>query len=207
MNRGRGEGPVPTTPASMAKTTTVDTELHVDFPAPERAPDEVMRELRRIDPRADLVYFGQGRWILGATSPNDHRQGKGRAMLKAVRAVSVGDQSQRALDRRRLASLFAQGFRTIQMYRFEEGGGRHFDRIIQDFKVRDRNYRVAFGDHLEEAERQIDGRAHEQKAIDTLLESARAKTEDIKKFVFRKATSLVQEEDVTFTDDGEDPDG
>ncbi|MFW6199669.1 MAG: hypothetical protein ACOC8K_03765, partial [Gemmatimonadota bacterium] len=194
---------------TMPASTEVNTEPLVDFPAQHRPPERVVRELRRIDPTAELVYFGHGRWLLGSVKPHPDRQAKGRAMLKSVRMVSVGDQSRRAVDRRRLAYLFAQGFRTIQMYQYEEGAGGPDHRIVEDFRRRDRNYRVALQDHLEGIEREIDGRANQEEATETLLEAAAAKAADVTKYAFRKAKSTVLD---GFRDDedynrGEDDDG
>ena len=185
----------------MPASTKVDTEPLVTMPGP-RPPDRVVEELRKIDPRAELVYFGHGRWLLGAVSPNPYRQNKGEAMLRACRMVSVGDDSERAVHRRRLASLAAQGFRTIQMYEFAEGAGAPFDRIVEDFRIRDRNYRVALGDHLEQREREIDGRADEERTTETLLEAARAKASDVTKYAFRKARSAIVD---GFRDDPDAP--
>jgi len=192
----------------MPTATKVSTEPHVDFDSQLEPPKRLMRELRRVDPRVDLVYFGHGRWLLGATSPNTVRQAKGRAMLRANRALTIGDESQRAVDRRRLADLAAQGFRFIQMYRFEKGAGGPDHRILQDFRLRDRNWKNALGDHLEEHEREMDGRAHTERTIDLLMEKVDAAKESILKYIFRDATSTVQEDDpLPDTDDEEADDG
>lgn len=193
----------------MPASTAVDTEPLVDFPAQHTPPERVVRELRKVDPRAELVYFGEGRWLLGSVSPNPHRQARGRAMLKSARMVSVGDQSNRARDRRRLAYLFAQGFRTIALYEYEEGTGGPDHRLVEDFRRRDRNYRVALEDHLEQTEREIDGRADQERTVNTLLEAAAARAKDVTKYAFRKAKSTVID---GFRDDpdhnpGEDDDG
>lgn len=175
----------------MPATTAINTEPLLTHPTGRKPPAHVVRELRKIDDQVELVYFGEGRWLLGSVSPHSERQARGESMLKSVRMVSVGDQSRRAVYRRWLALLFAQGFRTIQMYEYERGAGGPDQRIVDDFRRRDRNWRVALGDHLEEHEREIDGRAAEEEATETLLESARAKASDVTKYAFRRAKSTI----------------
>lgn len=54
-----------------------------------RAPDSVLRGLRSIDPRAELVYLGWRQWQLIEVSPNNARYGM---------AVRIGETAKRLLN-------------------------------------------------------------------------------------------------------------
>lgn len=174
---------------------SISTEPHTDLSAPRTAPDWVVRELREIDPELEIVYFGRGRWLVGSVSPNSYRQAIGDRMVQATRMVSLGVDDQRKQDRLKVAYLARQGMRFIKMYETEDGAGMPWRRLIEDVRQRDRNYRVSLGDHLEEAEKEMDGTRDKERTIDVLMEAAEAKAPDIVSKVFRKAKSFVQSED------------
>lgn len=174
---------------------SVSTEPHTDLSASRTAPDWVVRELREIDPELEIVYFGQGRWLVGSVSQNSYRQAIGDRMVQATRMVSVGVDDQRKHDRLKVAYLARQGMRFIKMYQTEGGAGMPWRRLIEDVRQRDKNYRVSLGDYLEEAEKEMDGTRDKERTIDVLMEAAEAKAPDIVSKVFRKAKSFVQKED------------
>ena len=184
---------------------SVSTEPHTDLSAARTAPEWVVKELREIDPTLEIVYFGEGRWVVGSVSPNSYRQNIGHRMLQATRMVSVGVDSDRKQDRLKVAYLAREGMRFIKMYRAEGEAGMPWRRLINDVGRRDRNYRNALGDHLEEAEKQIDGTRDMEKTVETVMESARAKASDIVSKVFRNATQFLQDDD-PLPQEG-DPDG
>lgn len=62
-------------------------------PGGRRPPPEVVRGLREIDPLAELVYVGHGRWLLGKVHPGewDKREEAIRAMDRWVELVAQLD--------------------------------------------------------------------------------------------------------------------
>lgn len=130
----------------------------VDFPSPRTCPDDVLQELRAIDPAAELVYAGFGsitdpdtgeelfgpRWILGAV--NADRAGRHKALDEigrirqrfALEMHIPGRERAHLLDRLRLLRLYAQGFAPIQTYLVRDPDGS----IVRDFAFADWCYRT-----------------------------------------------------------------
>lgn len=126
-------------------------------------PPGLVLQLREIDPRAELIYAGDGKWILGSIDPNRIRRRKAQAMIGGLLALryrlgrgSVG------IRRRDLAhinyrlwyyELVRQGFRMVQAYNFI---GIPTVAIVSDFRKRDWLYRHHFERELARFEEEAD---------------------------------------------------
>lgn len=84
----------------------------VDVWSSRVAPDHVLRELRTIDSRAELVYVQRGKWWLGLVYNNIPLIQAGRRELSRIK-----DEGGAAWPTLRLAQLKAQGFRRIKLPR------------------------------------------------------------------------------------------
>ena len=80
----------------------------VDVCTSRVAPDHVLRELRSIDERAELVYVQRGKWWLGLVYENIITIQWGRAELCRIK-----DEGGASWPTLRLAQLKSQGFRRI----------------------------------------------------------------------------------------------
>jgi len=87
--------------------------------------------LRRIDPTAELVYFGEGKWLLGRVRPNALRyKAAVRIIDRALHRLAVGDQlTPEGRGRIQLAYLALQGFAPIEFYT-----GEPTYAIVHDFQ-------------------------------------------------------------------------
>lgn len=80
----------------------------VDVSTARVAPDHVVRELRTIDPRAELLYVQRGKWWLGMVYTDIPLIGFGRSQL-----CHIKDEGGASWATLRLAQLKAQGFRRV----------------------------------------------------------------------------------------------
>jgi len=158
------------------------------------APPETLAALCEIDPRADLVHLEDNVWLLGIRGPNPaaqerlHRQLRIPDPMKGV-SHEMGSEFE-------LLQFFAQGFRPIQIYRLGEatpdGDVVTFGWIVEDFRIRDFNWRV----------RQKEAEAEFRAAISldegnkwrrrVLEDWAEAEGPSMWRFVFAKAKSFWQ---------------
>lgn len=110
----------------------------------ELAPPETLEALRGIDPDADLVHVEGATWILGVRKPNPEAQERIQRQLQLVDLYKA--TSYAAGLEFELLQLYAGGFRPIQLYTLGEEleGGEvvTFGWIVEDFRLRDYNWRV-----------------------------------------------------------------
>jgi hypothetical protein len=88
-------------------------ERLIDVPATRDPSPELLRRLRAIDPQAEVIYIGNGRWWLGRVKPNSPRRAIGRRMALAIRQGDGFPWEQDGTSRwpeLRQALLMAQGF-------------------------------------------------------------------------------------------------
>lgn len=117
----------------------------LQIPQLRNCPPEVLRDLRAIDPQADLIYMGDGVWLLGAVNPSSIRWRAGQLKMKrAAEAKIVGDALTR---RRKLArwryiawegALLAQGFAPIAVFGSPDKPCEPDSRIVE--YLRERTY-------------------------------------------------------------------
>lgn len=86
-------------------------ERLIDIPTFRDPSPELLRRLRVYDPRAEVVYAGQGRWLVGRVKTNSPRRATGRRMALAIKAGD-GFPSDRWPELRQ-ALLMAQGFGVV----------------------------------------------------------------------------------------------
>jgi hypothetical protein len=160
-------------------------------------PGELVAELREIDPKAELIYAGRGKWILGTVDPNRIRERKACKMIGTILAVrslldvGVVDVPSRviALVAYRLwyYELVRQGFRIIQAYNFQ---GEPTSHIAWDFRKRDWFYRHYFARELKRFEEAADADAKADAQLDKLREYLESEYESIHRFAFRGKRSF-----------------
>lgn len=113
----------------------MNTRPLVDFSAPRVASPDVIRGLREVDPTAELVYLGNGQWMLGRVrqSGDGYYQCRSKAVKILDNLYSVlsnGAQlTSRGKGKVQMAMLWMQGFKPVAMYRGDPGG-----HIVEDFR-------------------------------------------------------------------------
>lgn len=121
------------------------TELEVAVGVERAAPDPVLRGLRVIDPTAELIYLGHGRWLLGRVVPHEPiRKAGERLAASCHRATKNRNTASRSLaqsdyDRNLLAQLRLRGFQPTTEYRVY---GEPTGAIVRDQEVMDFLYRT-----------------------------------------------------------------
>lgn len=112
---------------------------HVQHPSPtgRRPPDHLLRDLRQVDETLDCHYLGEGRWAVGAVSPNKERRRMARNKLDGYAKHGVDDPSKATM-----ALLALKGFSPIALYRQNpHQAATLWGRIVHDIRKRDWLYR------------------------------------------------------------------
>lgn len=119
-----------------------------ELPTGREAPPEVTRGLKDVDPSAELVYMGDGRWDLLRMRPktDDRAQVASLMLQNAYRACGKGRLAEQGWYRAlRFARLIRHGYIVFGRYRL----GRDPDaRIVHEFRRAMWEYRH---DHNDEA--------------------------------------------------------
>lgn len=104
----------------------------VDVPQARYAPEDTRRRLRELDPTAECVYLGRGRWMVGKVRPNALvRQRAVNMLAKMDLELSQGKKlSEKGKEKARFALLALQGFRPVAEYHMPEPDGS----VIRDFE-------------------------------------------------------------------------
>lgn len=132
----------------------------IDVQAVREPSPELLHRLRQIDPRAEVVYVGQGRWWVGRVKTNSARIAVGRRMLVAIRGGDdLPDEPGTPGDRwpeLRQALLMSQGFglvcdvtvygepdallvREFELAMYVEGGGQFVSDEEREWESRRRD--------------------------------------------------------------------
>lgn len=114
----------------------------------ETAPAEVLEALRQIDPTADLVHVHGRTWLLGTRRPNPGAQARIQKQLRLLEPHRLTDPTS-GLEFQ-LLQFYAGGFNPISMYELGTEGRDEagqvaqidFSYIVEDFRIRDFNWRV-----------------------------------------------------------------
>jgi hypothetical protein len=157
----------------------------VDIPQSRDFPSALRSQLRAIDPVAEVVYVGDGRWLLGRVVWSSERNRKGTRLLRWEHTMKVDPDP----DNLRVGRLAQQGFGTIAEYRIQ---GEPDARIVHDFRLRDWLYlndpEGTFKDRLADSCGDTAAAAHEAKVLDW-VDSV---SPDAYRHAFRKPVSVLQ---------------
>lgn len=134
------------------------TTPRIHYPSERTCPPALLAELRRVEPTAELLYVGEGRWVLGTVRPywpniqkaigtllKMERENASKLVAIAVDAEVNSDPARRREAARKSARnaawlrVIIQGFRPIADYTIT---GEPDSRILLDFQRRDYLFRV-----------------------------------------------------------------
>lgn len=134
------------------------------------APGHVLRALRVIDPTAELIYMGEGRWLLGRLAPSSSIRVAGERLVESCRRAVKG-RKPNALDARRylFAQLRLNGFQPTAEYVFR---GSPDSSVVIDQQLMDWMYRHTTDTELETAVDADMVKAREEARAD-MLDTAR----------------------------------
>lgn len=152
---------------------------HVRVPAAREAPAEVLAALRAVSPRAELLYNGQGEWLLGECREEVARAGEGRRRLARLR-VRPG-----RIGAHRIAHAMTQGFGLLEVLHGDPQAA-WADRLARYVAVTPKQVEQGAEAALAEAE----GAEARQRRHDNLREFARLEAGDILRFARRKTTGV-----------------
>lgn len=96
----------------------MDTSPRIAIPQFRIAPPELVARLREIEPLAELVYLGQGKWFLGTLAPTPVRYRAGARKVSAAHRLKPQNAADmaRALWMHYEGSLLLQGFAGWQIF-------------------------------------------------------------------------------------------
>jgi hypothetical protein len=103
----------------------------IDVPSERETPEELLSDLRRINPAVELYYAGEGEWWVGEVKPNSERRRRGRIM--AARALAA--QNWPAW---RMGLLMAQGFGLVCKMTLH---GYPDSRLVHEYRRKDWHWR------------------------------------------------------------------
>lgn len=128
------------------------TELEYAVGVEREAPRDVLRGLRVIDPTAELIYLGAGRWLLGRVVSSEPIRAAGeRLAASCSRATKSRNTASRTLtredyDRHLMAQLRLRGFQpTTEYVVYGEPTGA----IVRDQEVMDFLHRTLSDDAID----------------------------------------------------------
>lgn len=128
------------------------------------APPGVLDQLREIDSKADLLYWGEGRWLAGVWATPDQRRHEDVGKLIEGR-LKMPEGTRRAMSLS-LARAQYHGFALVNQEP-QLAEQQDFGPLIEDFKLRTYNwlnrYNEAFEEFLEHADYGTD--AEERAAV------------------------------------------
>jgi hypothetical protein len=162
-------------------------------PSERTCPPAVLRDLRTIDPAAELLYVGRGRWWLAVVRWDWNIVRDAAKVLRLLRqgvtrmeyGIAWSEQLERAksnAERATMMRLGVQGFRgPIAEYTYRDPDSR----IVEDFRLRDWNYRVCPEETVNESIAYASGEPQLAARIATLKDAARTRGWDALRHVVR----------------------
>lgn len=170
------------------------TELERAVGVERTAPSELLRALRVIDPTAELVYFGAGRWRLGHLVPEDRRIAKAgqrllascARVLKVRKRPSVEDYQRHLFGKCRLF-----GFVPTAEY---EVLGEPTAAIVRDQEVMDFLYRTV---SAQEADAMYDHDELQRKAHADAMLTDEHRARDAWRYAFTRSHAVTRFDDPT----------
>ena len=158
------------------------------------APREVQDQLRAIDPDAELLHLGGPEWLLCVRQPNPGAQERIQRQLKLLDPHKAIDHE--AGREFQLLQLYASGVRPIQLYRLGEldGDGERitFGWIVEDFRIRDFNWRVRPRETEREMRDAMSLDAGNRRRARVMAEYMEAEGPSLFRYVMKRARSFLQ---------------
>lgn len=115
------------------------TELERVVGVSRTAPTALLNQLREIEPTAELVYVGEGKWWLGKVQQSPEIRKVGWNIVRAVNQQTAGQQATPEACQAHLVGRLRQaGFQFTGEYEGEPDG-----RIVQDLIVADYLWRLS----------------------------------------------------------------
>jgi hypothetical protein len=133
----------------------MDTKSRIPVEGSRTAPAALIAQLREIDPRAELIDYGQGRWYLGVYNPNRARVEAAQRRLAFLTRFPQAPADDVVYDR-----LAAAGFRPIECFRIQGEPGAE---IVRWFRRADWVWRHQADEHFAERMRHSTGDHFEEK--------------------------------------------
>jgi hypothetical protein len=168
-------------------------------PGGRETPRRLNELLREIDPTAELIYAGRGRWVLGSVRPNRITREKAERMIETIQALMLvagsGKVSVPAKVKQTLAfrlwryRLWRDGFRPISTYTV--GSGEPGSAIVEEFRMRDHLFRLDFDAQLREREEEADMDAQDMKRVEALRDYLQLMYKDLHSTIIRNRKSVV----------------
>jgi len=142
----------------------------IDVPQTREAPGDVVRALRALDPSAEVIYLGFGRWIVGKPRPTRDTYRIASRMLRTYwRMPAAAWASKRGVQRYHFALAALQGFRPVHEYRLRDLDSR----VVRDFQESQWRMNHQRSDLIDEWEREEASAQEERRAL--LRDELRAK--------------------------------
>lgn len=164
------------------------------------APEETIRAIQEVDPDAHLLHLGGNEWLLGIRRENPGARERIHKQLKALDARK--DTTPWAGREFQLLQLYAYGlpgdtgFQPIMMYELgaedPDGETITFGWIVEDFRVRDFNWRVRPKAAEKELMDAISLDVQDRKRTEVIREFVDAEGPSLFRHVFKRARSFVQ---------------
>lgn len=115
------------------------TELERVVGVERTAPPALLKRLRDIEPRAELVYMGGGTWYLGRSAPTEALQEAGWARTRAVNRQTAENKLDESAKRmHRMGRMQQAGFQFTAQYTGDPDG-----RIVHELYEADRLWKLA----------------------------------------------------------------
>lgn len=102
-------------------------------PTSREAPAELVQALRETDPTADMLYLGDGSWVVGRVRRHTPRQEAALNILRSgMKDALAGRVDEAAWTKRlRYARAVREGFAPFALYQFERGPDA---RVVREFR-------------------------------------------------------------------------
>lgn len=160
---------------------------HHSAPLGRTPPDDLVARLREINPEAELLYIGKGKWLLGLVRPDGFRRRMALARIAKLtkileRAYLLPEEVKRAAALRLWkARLHAEGFKDIALYQTGDPDGS----IVEDLREREWTFRHRWKETVRERNREIDGTAAEEATEARIRDYIRSEGPSIHRTAFR----------------------
>lgn len=151
---------------------------HIDLPSSREPDQDVLEQLRVVDPVVDLHYMGVGVWALGSVQLHSERTKLAIELIASERTRPTELQS---MGRYRMARLQREGFRLIDFY---DDGDVESRKIVREFRFADWRYRHCAEEAFSENLRGSDMDTDLTRRVAMLLDFQQSEGRDIWRYAF-----------------------